>query len=293
MNRTETLFFSVITPSWNQGEYIGECLRSVAAQNDPSVEHIVLDNCSADSTADVVREYPGTKFVREKDRGQSHAVNKGFAAAKGEIICWLNSDDAYPPETFARLRSIFADPAVSVVFGDVEQVSYDGRPPQRAEAAFKDRLDLVRWWSGKAHLHQPAVFFRKSVMEIVGNLREDLHYAMDYEYWWRMSEKFAFRREAEVLAVQYRQPESKTIRDWDKVLEEREIIFHPYYDLLGDKASVLAEKRDAVAAHHVRCAHAATKREDALSSILKAVRLKPALAISPSILGALRRARSL
>jgi len=285
--------FSVITPSWNQGKFIGECLSSVAGQDCGTYEHIVLDNCSDDNTAEVVAGFPGVRFLREKDRGQSHALNKGFAMARGEIICWLNSDDAYKPGTFRVLLDYFADPSTMVVFGDVEQVSYDGRPPQRAVAVFEDRLDLVRWWTSRARLHQPAVFFRRSAREAAGDLREDLHFAMDYEYWWRLSGLFAFRRCGDVLAVQYRQPESKTILDWDRVLAEREIIFSPHYGLIGGAAVVAREKRRAVAAHHIRCAYAAGSRAAALASIGKAIRTRPATIFSMAALGALRRAARL
>jgi glycosyltransferase involved in cell wall biosynthesis len=195
-------FFSVITPSWNQGAFLGGCIESVLAQRDADFEHLVFDNISSDETASVAARYAHLSFAAERDRGQSHAVNKGLAAAKGEIICWLNADDAYPAGLFAKLRELFADPKVDVVFGDVEQISYDGRPAQRVEAVFHDRLDLVRWWTSRARLHQPSVFFRRSAATAAGPLREDLHYAMDYEYWWRLSEKHRFHRVSDVLARQ-------------------------------------------------------------------------------------------
>jgi glycosyltransferase involved in cell wall biosynthesis len=128
------LFFSVITPSWNQGEFLARCLECVQRQGSDDYEHLVFDNCSTDASAMVAADFPCVRFVREADRGQSHAVNKGLAAARGEIICWLNADDAYPAGVFTRLRELFADPQCDVVFGDVEQVAYDGRPPQRAAA---------------------------------------------------------------------------------------------------------------------------------------------------------------
>ena len=91
------LFFSVITPSWNQGKFLGACIGSVVSQNDLDFEHLIFDNCSTDGTAAVAAEFPHVKFVSEPDRGQSQAVNKGLAAARGKIICWLNSDDEYAP----------------------------------------------------------------------------------------------------------------------------------------------------------------------------------------------------
>ena len=196
------MYFSVITPSWNQGKFLRACIESVVGQNDPDFEHLVFDNCSTDSTAGVVADFSHVQFFSEPDRGQSHAVNKGLAVAKGEVICWLNSDDEYAPGAFARLRSAFADPTVDVVFGDARQVSYDGQGETELAAQFDSRLDFIRWWRSDVKLHQPAVFFRRRVFEEIGPLREDLHLTLDYEYWWRASEKFDFKYLPAVLAIQ-------------------------------------------------------------------------------------------
>ncbi len=288
-----TLFFSVITPSWNQGEFLARCLECVQQQGVEDYEHLVFDNCSSDQSAEVAGGFQRVQFIREADRGQSHAVNKGLEAARGEIICWLNTDDAYPPGLFARLRERFADPACDVVFGDVEQVAYDGRFPQRAAAVWNDRLDLVRWWSSRARLHQPAVFFRRKVYEATGPLREDLHYAMDYEYWWRVAEKFRFHYSPEILAIQHRQPESKTVRSWHKVYLEREKIFAPFYGLIdgGDRAALLREKRRVMSDRYLMNASAiaASDFRAALSDVWRGWCEDPAAVLRGDWLGVLRR----
>lgn len=251
-------YFSVITPSFNQGGFIGKCLESVVIQDDPGYEHLVFDNCSTDNTRSEAARFPNVRLVSEPDRGQSDAVNKGFRAARGEILCWLNSDDAYPPGLFRRLREVFADPVVGVVFGDALQATYDGRGDVRAAARFESRLDLVRWWSPAVKLHQPAVFFRRSLAAQAGALREDLHYAMDYEFWWRLSEQNHFHYLPEVLAIQHRQPDSKTIRAWHKVYVERERVFAPFYGLIdgGDRAALMKEKRCGMADRYLLNAYA-------------------------------------
>lgn len=286
-------FFSVITPSWNQGEFLAGCLDSVLTQQDADFEHLVFDNVSSDETSLVASRYPKTTFVSEPDRGQSHAVNKGLAAAGGEIICWLNADDAYPPGLFARLRTLFGNPETQVVFGDVEQVSYDGRVPQRVEAVFRDRLDLVHWWTSRARLHQPAVFFRRSAARAAGPLREDLHYAMDYEYWWRLSEQHQFHQVPEILAIQHRQPESKTMRSWHKVFEEREKIFAPHYNLIdgGDRSALMRAKKTELARRYLVIASAAvaSDRGSALSNLRRAFTENPRTLFDPAWLGVVRR----
>ena len=88
---------SVVTPSYNQGRYIEETIQSVLNQDYFRIEHIVVDGGSTDETLSVLKKYPHLKWVSEPDRGQSHAINKGFQIAKGEIAAWLNSDDTYLP----------------------------------------------------------------------------------------------------------------------------------------------------------------------------------------------------
>ena len=286
-------YFTVITPSWNQGKFLGSCIGSVVSQNDPDFEHLVFDNRSTDGTARVMEDFPHVQFVSEPDRGQSHAVNKGLAAAKGEIICGLNSDDEYAPGTFARLRAAFSNPATNVVFGDVKQVSYDGRGETVLEARFGSRLDFIRWWRSDVKLHQPAVFFRRKVAVETGFLREDLHLVLDYEYWWRISEKFDFQHIPGVLAIQHRQPDSKTVRAWHIALKEREKVFSPYYDLIdrGGRRQLMREKRQFLVRLYLMSAWSCLDSDPCLarSELLRAVCQSPSCLFSSSVAGLLRR----
>ena len=285
-------YFSVITPSWNQGAYLGECIESVHKQEDADFEHLIFDNCSTDSTAGVIARYPHVRCIIEKDKGQSDAVNKGFLAAKGEVICWLNSDDAYPPGLFRRLRDLFADPEVDVVFGDVLQRNYDGSSDGIALARFEKREDLVRWWSRDVKLHQPAIFFRRGVRKKTGLLNEALHFAMDYEYWWRMSEKHRFLYVPEVLAIQHRQPESKTIMSWHRVMEERERIFSPYQQMLGeDEGTLSKERKQSLARLYLTNAWSVVSadRAAARKNYLRAFKEDFREALKPKHLGLIRR----
>ncbi|MFV0337663.1 MAG: glycosyltransferase family 2 protein [Chthoniobacterales bacterium] len=272
-------YFSVITPSFNQGDFISECLRSVAQQEDLSYEHLIFDNCSTDQTATEAAKFPNVIFKSEADRGQAHAVNKGLRAAQGEIICWLNADDSYPQSLFSRLKKIFSNPEIDVIFGDALQITYDGRGDVFAPAHFESRLDLIRWWSPDVKLHQPSVFFRRSVVDEIGFLREDLHYALDYEYWWRMSEFYKFHQIHEILSHQYRQPDSKTILAWNKVLLERENIFKPFYHLLPitSQKNLSAEKSKSLQQLYLNSAFSLvnTNPDKALSLLLQIIKLNP------------------
>ena len=106
---------SIVTPSYNQGRYLGELIESVVAQRDPNFEHIVMDGGSTDETVAVLKRYPHVLWRSEKDAGQSDAVCKALAMATGEIVGWINSDDFYYPGAFAAAREAFArDPALDV-----------------------------------------------------------------------------------------------------------------------------------------------------------------------------------
>ena len=220
-------YFSVVTPSFNQAAWFEGCIKSVLAQGIDGFEHIVFDNCSSDGTAEIAARYPHLRFHAEPDRGQSHALNKALALARGEIVCWLNADDQYLPGAFEIARREFARPDVDVIFGDAEEIFFDGRPSAVRTARFERREDLLIWWEKRTDLLQPAVFFRRSLLERIGPLREDLHMIMDTELWWRMSALCRFHRIDKPLAVQQRQPDSKTMKHAERIYDEKARVFWP------------------------------------------------------------------
>lgn len=227
---TATPFFSVVTPSWNQAAWLEGCIQSVLQQNVPDFEHIIFDNCSDDGSAAILTRHPHLDAHIERDTGQSNALNKGFARAKGEILCWLNADDQYLPQTFEKVRAAFFDPNVHVIYGDCEEDFCDGRAARIRPARFTKREDFLVWWEKRTDLLQPAVFFRRRLLEEAGPLREDLHVVMDTELWWRLSEKHTFHRVDAPLARQHRQPDSKTVKHVARIYEEKEKLFGPLLD---------------------------------------------------------------
>ncbi len=190
---------SVVTPSLNQGRYIEECIVSVRAQLGPDAEHIVIDGGSTDGTVEILGKYPHLRWVSEPDRGQADALNKGFKMATGEIVGWLNADDAYLESTLAVVRRFFcAHPEVILAYGYVYVVDSRSRRIRKRYSPDFDFGLMVR--NGECYA-QPTFFFRRSIVEVVGYLDPTHRWGMDYDLILRCGRHGGVRRISEFLGV--------------------------------------------------------------------------------------------
>jgi glycosyltransferase involved in cell wall biosynthesis len=181
---------SIITPSYNQGQFLEATLCSVLEQDYPRLEYIVIDGGSTDDSPEILARYTSrlAYWESQPDRGQAHAINKGLQRAHGDFLGWLNSDDVLLPGVVSRAVHVFTQyPEVEVVYGHLERIDANGKllPTPRLP---KDRVDFdLSQVLGECVVNQPGSFWRRGAMERVGLLDEDLRYSLDYEYWIRLA----------------------------------------------------------------------------------------------------------
>lgn len=228
-----SLSISVVTPSYNQGRFIERTIQSVLDQNVPSLEFMVVDGASTDGTVEVLKKYETRlRWVSEKDSGQTEAVNKGLKRTGGDIIGWLNSDDIYYPGALSAVISLFEEyPQADVVYGEANHVDEND---QIIEAYYTEDWNYERL-KEVCFLCQPAVFFRRRILEHFGFLDAGLKYCMDYEYWLRLGAEIPFIRMKKKLAGSRMYRENKTLRQ--RIAVHREI-----NDMLRNRLGIVPDK---------------------------------------------------
>jgi glycosyltransferase involved in cell wall biosynthesis len=216
----ENTLLTIITPVFNGSRYIRKCLENVANQAVPGIEHLIMDGASTDGTAGIACEFaqshPHVRVISEKDKGQSDAMNKGIALARGTIIGFLNADDLYEPGVLPRVPEIFRNlPEPSFVCGNLNIWNPDGSFRHLNRPSRISFLDIL---SGNFEIpyNPSAYFYHKSLHDKVGLYDTEDHFAMDFEFLVRAASVIDFQYFDEIWGNFYLVPESKTQKQFSR-----------------------------------------------------------------------------
>ncbi|MBW1999565.1 MAG: glycosyltransferase [Deltaproteobacteria bacterium] len=192
---------TIITPSFNQSAFIEETIRSVLLQGYPDIQYMIFDGGSTDNSVDIIKKYE--KWIEywesKPDRGQSHAINKGFTKARGEIVAWINSDDFYCQNAFCTSAGwLSKEEGIYFIYGDCHVIDEEGGRIDYYKGKFYSSQDFKAYW--KHYIPQPSAFFLSDVIRDVGLLDEGLDFVMDYDFWLRCSLKYFLYYTNEAIA---------------------------------------------------------------------------------------------
>ena len=268
---------SIVTPSYNQGQFIEETIRSVLLQGYPNMEYIIMDGGSNDSSVDVIHKYEPwlAYWVSEPDKGQADAINRGWRMATGNVIAYLNSDDTYCPEAIRTVVEHFLQyPDVGMVYGD--SLIIDDKGVVLREHRLPDMsFDVVLRWL--TPISQPAVFLRRETIAAMGMTNSDLEYAMDFDLWLRVGVEFKMKHISHLLANARSHPKAKTRADPMKSFDETILVVEGFFSR-NLPAELSALKSGALGARYLNKAYfyyAAGEMASARAWTKKAFRLNP------------------
>lgn len=224
---------SIVTPSYNQGQFLERTILSVLNQGYPNLEYIIIDGGSTDGSVEIIKKYENclAYWVSEKDGGQADAIRKGFQRATGQILAFFNSDDIYMPGTLRRVARVFrANPNAEIVYGNKYLIDEDDRiVGERRLTSYVPGLSKFGMLYGGFGIYQPAAFWSKALCDQVGGVDTSFEFAMDTDLILRLAlagAKFRFLREYFMASRIHRDSKTSTIRHVAR--KERQIIRNRY-----------------------------------------------------------------
>jgi glycosyltransferase involved in cell wall biosynthesis len=201
---------SIITPSFNQAQYLEQTITSVLEQDYPLIEYLVVDGNSTDGSQKIIKKYANriTWWVSEPDHGQAEAINKGLKRGKGEIVAWLNSDDYYLPGAVTKAVAAFkTQPIPSMIYGDVLAVDADGHQMNKLHYRQWELIDLMKF----NIIGQPSVFIRRKILNKIGFLDPSLQFLLDHQLWLRLAQQAPMLYLPETLSAARFHSQSKNV----------------------------------------------------------------------------------
>lgn len=206
---------SIVTPSYNQGQFLEETIRSILLQGYPNLEYIIMDGGSKDNSIEVIRKYEPwlAYWVSESDKGQPYAIMKGWNRSTGDILGYQNSDDVYMQGTIHKVvEALLKHPEAGAVYGDVDFVNMADNSIKRWHAEDFNYRDAVRSGAG-FHAPAPGSLWRRSTLDAIGWIDTSLQYCFDYDLWLRAGAITNLIRIPDLLSSYRLHPASKTVMD--------------------------------------------------------------------------------
>lgn len=250
-DKTKETVFTIVTPSFNQGQYIEQTIQSILSQEgDFSIQYIIADGGSTDNSVEIIKKYDELlkscaypikcagityRWWSRADSGQADALNQGFALAEGDILAWINSDDFYEPGALQKVATAFQkEPTADMVYGngytllDSTNTKILVTPP---------KINYRRLLFHGCEIFQPSTFFTKASFVRAGGIDETLHYAFDYALWLDILKQGNAFPLNEYLSNFRLWSQSKTSSSQAKFIEEEKVVlkrhtkslFGPYY----------------------------------------------------------------
>ncbi|MDO9546566.1 MAG: glycosyltransferase family 2 protein [Pelolinea sp.] len=183
---------SIITPSYNQGQFLEQTIRSVLLQDYSEIEYIIIDGGSTDNTQDVVDKYRKKLawYITERDQGQADAINKGFAKATGEYVAWINSDDIYTEHAISNaVKQLIMNPDCGMVFSNVLSIDSDTKIFNTMVYGDWGLSELMQF----NIIGQPGVFMRRKVLQEANYLDPNFHYLLDHHLWLKIASRYPIK----------------------------------------------------------------------------------------------------
>lgn len=199
---------SVLTPSFNSGKYIDRAIQSVIKQDYSDYEHIIADGGSNDETVSIIKRYEHIKYVSEKDKGQSDAMNKAFMMSSGEIIVYLNADDEFAPGSFSKIIKAFEDnPKADMIVGDL---IFSAPDVLLTRVPSHKYLDILQYWLNLFPNNPVSYFYKREIQEKIGEFPVDDHFAMDIWFLLKAYKRFKIVKIRGVLGTFHSDGYNKT-----------------------------------------------------------------------------------
>lgn len=278
---------SVVTPSYNQGQFIEETIRSVLLQDYPNLEYIVVDGGSKDNTLEIIKKYESwlAYWVSEPDRGQSHALNKGIRKATGDILLWLNSDDICLPNVFHQVAIMFrTNPAIRLLIGQARLIDFRGDVIGELRSQFLSWEEVVT--NPRNSIRQISTFFSRKLFDELGLLDESLHIAMDTDLLVRFTRSHTPLVLTDFLTAYRTHVDAKTYRQLIRGYAESDRLRGKY--LPNQKAKSIYRRRSSANWTSLSELSSLSQKERALC-LIHAIQNRPAIIFSRDFLNSLKK----